>query len=275
MIETKTTADRRAAYLADGFFIHDEPAVPADLIRRAVEGMDALREGRYDTGRPPCESPWNPGDDPNRLCKIENPQFANRAIYELVSHPEIGRLAAEITGAKMIQAWWVQLLYKPQVSASVKPVVGWHQDRTYWGPWTPDSDLFTIWVALSDVGPESGPMRFVLGSHEWGLQSESDFFGEDLDGQAARMRDGHVWREVPAILPAGGFSIHHCETLHASGPNFEDAPRRSFAIHARSEKSRPVDNVRVGLTEFIDYEWACPVVYPSRGDVAAMPLCAD
>lgn len=250
-------------YLEAGFFIHDEPAVPAELVERAVAGMDEIREGRYDTGRPPCESPWNPGDDPNRLCKIENPQFANRAIYELVSHPSIGRLAAEITGARRIQVWWVQLLYKPTVTASVKPVVGWHQDRTYWNAWTSDSDLFTIWVALSDVGPKSGPMRFVPGSHHWGLQSESDFFGEDLDGQAQKMHPppGREWKEVPAILPAGGFSVHHCETLHASGPNFEAAPRRSLAIHVRSEKSRPVDDLRAGLTEFIDHDWACPIVY--------------
>jgi ectoine hydroxylase-related dioxygenase (phytanoyl-CoA dioxygenase family) len=266
MSETSTLSARRVAYLRNGFFIHDEPAIEADLVMRAVTGMDELREGRYDTGRPPCESPWKPGDDPNRLCKIENPQFANRAIYELVSHPSLGRLAAEITGAEEIQVWWVQLLYKPCATTNGRPVVGWHQDRTYWDAWTADSDLFTIWVALSDVGPDSGPMRFVPGSHEWGLQSESDFFRDDLDGQAERISPprGEVWTEVPAILPAGGFSIHHCETLHASGPNFEPMPRRSLAIHARSEKSRPVGDVRAGLTEFIDYEWACPVIYGVR-----------
>jgi ectoine hydroxylase-related dioxygenase (phytanoyl-CoA dioxygenase family) len=106
-------------------------------------------------------------------------------------------------------------------------------------------------------------MRFVPGSQKWGVQSESDFFGEDLDAQAQRMQSGHEWKEVQAILPPGGFSIHHCETLHASGPNFQDAPRRSLAIHARSEKSRPADGVRAGLTEFIDFEWACPVIYGS------------
>lgn len=256
---------RQSVYLENGFFIYGEPAVPADLVQRAAAGMDEIREGRYDTGRAPCESPWNPGDDPNRLCKVENPQLANRAIHEVVCHPSIGRLAAEITGARMIQVWWVQLLYKPRVTAKVKPVVGWHQDRTYWDAWTSDSDLFTIWLALSEVGPESGPMRFVPGSHRWGLQSESDFYGEDLDGQAKRMRppSGRAWEEVPAVLPAGGFSIHHCETLHASGPNYEAAPRRSLAIHARSEKSRPVDDLRTGLTEFIDYDWACPVIFPS------------
>jgi ectoine hydroxylase-related dioxygenase (phytanoyl-CoA dioxygenase family) len=197
------------------------------------------------------------------LCKIENPQFANRAIYEAVSNPVLGKRVAEITGAKMIQVWWVQLLYKPRATGSLKPMVGWHQDRTYWESWTSDSDLFTIWLALSDVGLDSGPMRFVPGSHEWGLQSESDFFGDDLDDQAAKMREGHNWREVPAVLPAGGFSIHHCETLHASGPNLEELPRRSLAIHARSEKSRPVNDARAGLTEFIDHEWACPVIYGS------------
>ena len=36
---------------------------------------------------------------------------------------------------------------------------------------------------------------------------------------------------------------------------------RSFAIHARSEKSRPVGDLRTGLAEYIDHDWACPVLY--------------
>lgn len=253
----------RTFYATNGYYIHDTPAVSQDVIRRAIEGMDRVRAGHYTTSKAPYPSPWNPGDDPNQLCKIEMPHWADEGIHELVSHPAIGEIAARVTGAKMIQAWWVQLLYKPTLTEGATPVVGWHQDRTYWDGWTPESELFTIWVAVSDVKSESGPMRFVPGSHQWGLQQESDFFDEDIDGQVAKIPVpvGAVWSEVESILPPGGFSMHHSLTYHASGANYETLPRRSFAIHVRTENSRPENDERAFLTEFIDDETLCPILY--------------
>ena len=32
------------------------------------------------------------------------------------------------------------------------------------------SGLFTCWVALSEVGPDSTPLQFVRGSHRWGVK---------------------------------------------------------------------------------------------------------
>src|SRR5437870_7169444 len=116
---------------ADGFYLRPDPVIPEGLVRRAVAGMDALRRGEYDTGIPPQPSFWNPGDDPGKLCKIEMPQVANRAIMALVSHPALGALAAEVTGARMVQVWWVQLLVKPPAGPECGSGtnIGWHQDR--------------------------------------------------------------------------------------------------------------------------------------------------
>ena len=126
-MDTERLAAARTQFEDDGFYLHQEPLVPDDLIRRATEGMDALRSGDYDTGEPP-RGGWQPGDDPQRLCKIEMPQIANRAILELVSHPAIGELAAASSGARMVQVWWVQLLGKPPADpqGQVPTNIGWH-----------------------------------------------------------------------------------------------------------------------------------------------------
>jgi ectoine hydroxylase-related dioxygenase (phytanoyl-CoA dioxygenase family) len=128
--------------------------------------------------------------------------------------------------------------------------------------WEEGSELFTAWIALSDVTPESGPMRFVRGSHRWGLQA-SDFYGQDHDRQreAIRVPPGETWEEVPALLPPGGVSFHHCLTYHGSGPNRTSQPRRSFALHLRTGRSRPVNDRRTGLTQFIDDPAYCPVIF--------------
>ena len=255
----------QAAYVRDGFYIHDAAVWPLDAVDRAVKGMDAVRRGEYDTGVPPRPSAWSPGDDPQRLCKIEKPQIANRAIMELIKHPALGALAAEVCGAEWVQVWWVQLLYKPPVAgADYRGThVGWHQDRNYWGAWEEDSELFTAWIALSEVGPEDGPMHFVRGSHQWGLLPGSDFYGQDLAGQKRALSTlaSDEWVEVAATLPKGGVSFHHCLTLHGSGPNHAAGPRRSLAVHMRTERSRPVDDKREGLTAFIDDPTHCPVVF--------------
>ena len=257
--------DSRAQYIADGFYIHDSAVLPLEVVDGAVEGMDAVRRGEYDTGVPPRPSAWSPGDDPALLCKIEKPQIANRAIMGLIKQPALGELVAAVTGAKWVQVWWVQLLYKPPVADAAQSGVnvGWHQDRNYWTAWEEGSELFTAWVALGEVGEDAGPMSFVRGSHHWGLLQGSDFFGQDLEAQKRDMAlpEGSAWEEVGATMPKGGVSIHHCLTLHGSGPNYSAGPRRSFALHMRTDKSQPIDGKRAGLTAYIDDLNYCPIVW--------------
>jgi hypothetical protein len=255
----------RSRYEADGFYLSPKPIFPPDLVESAVQGMDRVRAGDYDTGRPPQPSAWKPGDDPNRLCKIEQPQFASQSLRDLLRFPALGQAAAALTGAKRIQVWWVQLLVKPSLHAGSPALtnVGWHQDRYYWSIWEEGSELFTAWIALSDVREECGAMRFVRGSHRWGLLPANDFFAQDIAGQkqAFPVPDGSSWSECAAVLPSGGVSFHDDYTLHASGPNTSGSPRRSLAVHLRTERSRPVGDARMGLAEFIDDTELCPVIY--------------
>ena len=59
-MDTERLAAARTQFEDDGFYLHQEPLVPDDLIRRATEGMDAVRSGDYDTGEPP-RGGWQPG----------------------------------------------------------------------------------------------------------------------------------------------------------------------------------------------------------------------
>lgn len=255
-------------YKQDGFLIYSDPVLPPDVVDKARRGTDAIRRGEYDRGQPPNKSPWNPGDSADTLCKIEQPQFASRAVLDLVSHSKIGELAAEATGAEWVQVWWVQLLYKPtgMESAESRVNIGWHQDRNYWKSWEEGSELLTAWVAVSDVQEDCGPMRFVRGSNQWGLVEGSDFHGGDLDGvkNALKLPSDAEWNEQSALMSAGGLSLHDCYTIHGSGQNQSGHPRCSFAVHLRTQNSHPVDDLRQGLTRYIDDETVCPIIY-TRG----------
>ncbi|MCB9783031.1 MAG: phytanoyl-CoA dioxygenase family protein [Candidatus Omnitrophica bacterium] len=250
-------------YREKGYALFPDPVVDLAKVEAAVEGMDAVRRGEYDTGQSPVESPWKPGDDPNALCKIEQPQFANKAILDLISSKEIGERVAEATGAERVQVWWVQLLYKPPTPGNLKAAtrVGWHQDWNYWQKtWEEGSELLTAWFALSDVREDSGPMKFVEGSHRWGHLEGSDFYSQDLTLADLKLPEENP-KEVSAILKPGGMSLHHCLTLHASSQNVSNEPRRSFAIHLRTDKSALRKNREGSLGNFVEDLSVCPVIY--------------
>ena len=259
-----TTISAMEQYQRDGFFLAP-PVIPQELIERVIPRMDAVIAGEYETGRGPHARHFPDDAPPEKLRKIDQPHLCDRTIREVIAHPELGRWAAEITGARRIQAWAVQLLVKPP-GGTKAGTVGIHQDRQYWSYWNDPQHVFTAWLAISDVRIESGPMIFARGSHRWGFLNQGDFFGEDVDAQRAEIAipEGAVWEEVPAILPPGAVSFHHALTFHGSRPNMSDTPRRSFAVHLRTEGAHPVtpsgSDPDYYITRLND-EYEAPVLY--------------
>ena len=109
----------------DGFCLA-ESVIPPEDVQSVIPRMDALIAGDYETGVPP-HSGFRPGDPTDRLIKIDQPHLSDHMVRSFVSHPEIGRCAAEATGAGWVQPWAVQLLVKPSGSGSGGHI-GFHQD---------------------------------------------------------------------------------------------------------------------------------------------------
>jgi len=253
----QTIVSAREQFETDGFYLAPSAVIPRELIERVIPHMDAVMDCQYETGKPPEGRCWNPGDSPTKLRKINDTHICDRTIYELVTHPALGKLAAEVTGARMVQVWATQLLYKPPSPELGN--VGWHQDRQYWKYW--DGEVFTAWVAVSDVTAASGPMKLIRGSHKWGEREGGDFFAQDMDAprRAFESQTGGKWEEAQAVLPPGGVSFHHRFTVHGSGANLSQTARRSFAIHMRTEKSTPAQSCY--YTTNLDDKMLRPVIY--------------
>jgi len=243
----------------DGFYILSHQIIPNQILTDARNGMAAVRDGDFDMGLAPTE---HPGYDPGRLCKINNPHRSDRGLHGLVTCPELGSQVASITGSRWIQVWASQLLIKPPGSQSAGHV-GWHQDRQYWGMWQEEEGLFTVWIALEDVGETSGPMRFVKRSHRWGFLNQGDFFNNSRAAtrELISVPPEESWEEVSVLLPAGGISIHHCLTYHGSGPNTSSNARYSLAVHVRDERTQPVRGDDNYYTSHLDNRQICPMMH--------------
>jgi ectoine hydroxylase-related dioxygenase (phytanoyl-CoA dioxygenase family) len=252
-------------YSHDGFALIDRPMLSDDELNSARAGMDRLRHGEYRMGHAPEPSPWNPGDDPRSLVKIEMPQLADPGIANVVASRTIGEAVAAATGANWLQVFWVQMLDKPNEDPNVPARVGWHQDWHYWREhWEDGSELLTAWVAITDVRETCGPVTYVAGSQGWGLIPGGDFFQQGELRPRLELPGGIHWTETPALLPAGGFSVHDRLTLHGSGPNSSGTHRRSLALHLRTENSRPTSAGLSGLARHVDDLDACPVIHGPR-----------
>lgn len=257
-----TSAIRRH-YQEHGYAVVDEPVLDADLVARAAADIPRIIDGDYPSGEPPARRYWNPGDDPGEFVKIDQVHVCAPALREVAGHHAIGRYAAAATRAGQIQLWASQLVVKPS-SPGTGTALGWHQDDLYWqGLW--EGEVFTCWVALSEVGPAAGPVTYIDGSHRWPVVSDADFRDHDLDGLRARLQlpADAEWTERPALLPAGGIALHHKRTMHASRANTSGGSRLGLALHLRTERSTPAD----GAAELFSFDLTdrdrFPVLYPA------------
>ena len=145
---------------------------------------------------------------------------------ELARHPAVLDAVEDVIGPDIL-CWSTSFFIKEARSTSF---VSWHQDATYWGLST--SDVITAWIALSDVPPASGPMKFWPGSHLRNQLEHRDTFDQDnllSRGQEIAV-DVPEGQGVEVPLSAGQMSLHHVLLAHASGPNMSDDRRIGLAI---------------------------------------------
>ncbi len=193
----------------------DDPGVP-------------VMEGKRPQARP------GPG-----LRKNDYASFFNRALTALVRHPLLGAVAARLAETPEIRLWHDQLLYKPTDDPAKKANVGWHTDRGYWKTCS-SANMVTAWIPFHDCGDAQGTITMVDGSLHWPDNTRGlDFFSSDLEGLESRFQTGgREIVKVPMPLRKGEVSFHHCLTIHGSGPNRTDRPRRSIAVHLQDRSNR-------------------------------------
>jgi len=151
-------------------------------------------------------------------------------LHDVLWNPRFLVAASQLLGNVPVRFWHDQIFWKPPKKGGV---VAWHQDYSYWTRTKPIAHL-TCWCGLDDSTKENGCLQYIGGSQRWGLLPKTVLAG-DIEGITSFLDDGQKKQFAHpqfAEVKAGEAVFHHSLTLHGSGENKSDKPRRAFVINA-------------------------------------------
>ena len=188
-----------------------------------------------------------------RLRRIKSP-ILHHAVYDAtLRHPGILDIVEQLIGAGLRSNGNKLNMKEPDHGSAVE----WHQDWAFY-PHTND-DLLAVGVAIDDMTEENGCMLMAPGSHRAELHSHHEngvFVG------AVSEPDFQPRQVAKCLVKAGGITIHHARTLHASTPNHSTKPRRLLLFQYCSLDSWPLEG-------FATYEAYCDSIV--RGEPTIRP----
>ena len=153
--------------------------------------------------------------------RIKNPDAMHASFRAFARDPKIVELLQALLGAD-VRLEVGKINFKP---AGGHAAIAWHQDYPF-SPLTND-DSAAVGIFIDDVTPENGPLMVVPGSHRQAIldhHSDGCFVGR-IDTANHPIDPAET---ATVVGPAGSISVHHCRTLHSSGPNHSDAERRIY-----------------------------------------------
>ena len=231
--ETKMLSPEQIAFYHENGYLTVEnvlsPAELAELQRVTDEFVERSRtvlqhNDVYDLEK--NHSPQRP-----RLRRIKNPIGQHEAYDRALRHPGILDRVEQLIGPGVRRHNTKLNMKEPEHGAAVE----WHQDWAFY-PHTND-DILAVGVCLDDMTEENGCMLMAPGSHLGELHSHHEngvFVG-------AVSQPGFQPRETAkCLVKAGGITIHHARTLHASTPNHSANPRRLLLFEYCSLDSWPL-----------------------------------
>lgn len=262
-----------------GHYVTAAPIVPADLIHRALYGVERYYVGERDWQLPIGGGflDWRP--EHGGLLRINDyVSLQCKELHALCTHVAIAAVAGCLARTHAIRLFHDQLITKLP-SADGATAVGWHVDKAYWRTCTSER-LLTAWVPLVEIDQESGGLEVIPGSHLLPPQDwMTTFNNQDLIALEKRVRRAGIGASAVAPrVPLGHVSFHHGRTVHGSRPNRGERPRIALTIHFQDfdnryklvtdEHGRPVLHVndllcRRGPDDFPDYSdpEICPTLW--------------
>lgn len=219
-----------AAFHRRGFLALDAVASPDDVarIRELLDGLFA----RFD--ELPQDMALDLGDVKTHRGVQRTPQInmASRFEPRLLETQFVrnaATLAEQLMGGPVTLSWDHAIL-KPPHNGRATP---WHQDLAYPAHSSSQWDLIrfgcNFWMPLQEATVASGCMQFIPHSNLGNLRPHHPV-GLDPKVHTLETDGVDAAHAVACPIPAGGCTIHAPKTLHYTGPNQTDEPRRTYIL---------------------------------------------
>jgi ectoine hydroxylase-related dioxygenase (phytanoyl-CoA dioxygenase family) len=222
---TLLTPDEVAAFHRDGFLVVSALTSAAEIVRlQAI--YDQLFDGRkaFSAGDR-LELAGIDGEGHETLPQILNPEKYAPELLHIKAREHALAIARHLLGPDT-ERMGDHAIRKPGRHGAATP---WHQDEAYWDP-ALEYDALSIWMPLQEATIENGCMQFVAGSHRADVLPHRHI-SEDPSVEALEY-DGDL-ADLPVTacpLAPGGATVHGSRTLHYTGPNLSDSPRRAYIM---------------------------------------------
>ena len=172
-----------------------------------------------------------------QLRRLKNPVALHPIYDRMLRHDSILDSVAQLIGPN-VRYDTSKLNMK---SAGFGSPVEWHQDFAFATAVTND-DMLSVGLAIDDMTKDNGCLLFIPGSHKGPIYDhyENDIFVGGITDPEFRPDNA-----VPIEVKAGGITIHHTCTLHASAPNLSGQSRRLLLLQyaaADTLSKRPITN---------------------------------
>ena len=213
----------------EGIFDEDEVETLGRVLDHAIANPPDL-EAQFGLSKEELAAKDPIAQDDESYSQILKAYRDLRRIYPeldaIITSPRMGDIGRALLGVDHVQLYAESFLIKPPEVEGSRPTP-WHQD---W-PLVPFDrrDCFNLWIAVSDVGPDDGPIQVVPGSHRLGSFGVQDF-AEDTDFHSLlRDEDLELIEPVETVtLRAGDAVAFQSLTLHHADINRSKRERRAY-----------------------------------------------
>lgn len=226
----------RARYVADGACVVPDVLAPEQIarIRAAVEEIVAQAPAGHSGVTPYLTADGTQAVAYDGGYYVEYLSRNAPPLAALLTASALPSIAAELLGCDEVMFWRDEIHYKnPASGGNATP---WHHGVGSF-PFKGE-DVMTLWLPLTDVGPDDGPLLTVADTHV-----DTSFRYRPPTRTRAAEDDGSLYRTIPdfdALAAAGGCRIDrwtmragtalgfHPHTVHGSLPNRGATPRIAY-----------------------------------------------